>query len=202
MKNLLIAIIFITVTVPAFSQKTYLDIVADSTCKCMEAGKNTVKSEADFDKLSEKCIMKAAIPYIDSFAKEEGIKIDEFDSELGNKVGQRIGMKLLTNCPTFIELIAEFSNDKDDEEVLTGKTTGTVTDVVISDHVYLHIKETTGKITKLAWVDYFPGADVYKKNPSLLKGKQVEAEWKQSQLYSIVNKDFVEVKVVRGLRVK
>ena len=202
MKNFLVAIFLIAFTVPGFSQKSYLDIVADSTCKCMEAGKNAVKSEADLDKLGEKCIMKAAIPYLDSFAKEEGIKIDEFDAELGNKIGQRIGMKLITNCPVFIEMIATFSDDKDSEEVVTGKTSGTVSDVIISDRVYLNIKEPTGKMTKLAWVEYFPGADGYKKNPSQLKGKQVEAEWKQQEIYNVASKDFLTVKVVSRLRVK
>ena len=202
MKKYLIAIIFIAFTAPAFTQKSYLDKVADSTCKCMEAGKNSVKSESDLDKLGEKCIMKAALPYIDSFAKEEGLKIEEFDSELGNKIGQKIGMKLITNCPIFIELIATYSSDNDSDEVVTGKSIGTVTDVTLSDHVYLSVKEPSGKITRLTWVEYFPGADDYKNNPSRLKGKQVEAEWKQQEIYKIANKDFVIVKVVSKLTVK
>lgn len=202
MKKSLIAIILIAFTVPAFSQKSYLDKVADSTCKCMEAGKNTVKTESDLDKLGERCIMKSALPFIDSFAKEEGLKVDEIDSEFGNKVGQKIGMKLLTSCPVFVELMATFSSGTDDEEIITGKITGTVTDVTMSDHVYLNIKESNGKITKLTWIEYFPGADDYKASPARLKGKQVEAEWQQTEIYNVSKKDFVGVKVVRGLRVK
>ncbi|TMI69735.1 MAG: hypothetical protein E6H09_18775 [Bacteroidetes bacterium] len=202
MKKYILSIILAGFASSAFTQKNYLDKVTDSTCKCLEAGKAKVKSEADLDKLGENCILKAATPYLDSFSRDENVKIEDLDGEIGNKIGQKIGMKLVTNCPAFVELIATFSNSQDEPEVVTGKTSGTVTAVTTSDHIFLSIKEASGKITRLAWIEYFPGADEYKSNPALLKGKQVEVEWKQSEIYNIANKDFAIVKVISKLRVK
>jgi hypothetical protein len=202
MKKYFLSMILTGLAFSAFTQKNYVDKVADSTCKCLEAGKAQIKSEADLDNLGQKCIIKAATPYLDSFSRDENVKIEDLDGEIGNKIGQKIGMKLVTSCPVFVELIANFSNNQDEPEVVTGKTSGTVTAVAISDHVFLSIKEASGKITRLAWIEYFPGADQYKSNPALLKGKQVEVEWKQSQIYNIANKDFATVKVISKLRVK
>ena len=197
MKKYLAVVIFIVCAIPAFTQKNYLDKVADSTCQCLEKGKEKIKSAADFDKLGEICIMKAATPYLDSFARDENIPVEELDDKLGDKLGQKIGLKLVTNCPVFVELMAAHYTD-DEKNVITGLVTG----VQISDHVYLTIKEPSGKITKVVWLEYFSGADTYKSNPARLNGKKVEVEWEETDLYYIAKKDFITVKVITKLVVK
>lgn len=188
---------FFCCAIPAFAQKNYLDKVTDSTCKCLEASKDKIENAADFDKVGEACIIKSALPFLDSFAKDENMPVEDFDEEMGHKLGQKIGMKLITSCPFFIDLMALYSEEAND--IVTGKASGLVTGVQISDHVYLDIKELSGKITKLAWVQYFPGAGAFKSSPSGLKGKRVEVEWIQQEIYVIAKKDFVTMKVITKL---
>jgi hypothetical protein len=200
-KNSVFIFLFIF-TAPAFGQKSSMDKAVDSTCKCLEAIKDKIKNSADFDKLGQGCIIKAALPYIEGISKEENIPIKELNEDVGEKLGQKIGMKLISGCPAFMELISLYSNDNKDSDIVTGKSSGVVTNVDISDHVYLNIKESSGKITKVIWVEYFPGSDEYKSNPAALKGKQVEVEWKQTEIYYIAQKDFAIVKQVSKLTVK
>ena len=198
MKNYVPVIILICCATSAFTQKKYLDIVVDSTCKCLERGKDKIKNADDLDKLGERCILKAAMPYLDSFSKDENIPVEDLNDEIGNKIGQKIGMKLITSCPSFVDMMALYSEENEDTDIVTGVVTG----VQVSDHVYLNIKEPSGKITKLVWVQYFPGADAYKSNPAKLNGKKVSVEWKESEIYHIAKKDFISVKLITGLTVK
>ena len=198
MKRYLVITILICCTISASSQKTYMDKIADSTCKCLIAGKDKIKNSADFDKLGETCIMMAAIPYLDSLAKDENVPLDKMGDEIGEKVGQKIGLKLVTNCPEFVQLMALYSDEEDKSDIIRG----VVTAVQITDQVYVSIKEPSGKVTKLVWLEYFPGADAYKSNPAKLNGKKVEIEWKEEEIYNKAKKDFIAVKVISQLTVK
>jgi hypothetical protein len=100
-----------------------------------------------------------------------------------------------------VSLVNQFPGEEE-KNTTSGKISGIVTAVQVTDHVYITIKETSGTLTKLAWVFYFPGADDYKANPAKLKGKKVEAEWLEEEIYVIGKKDFVLVKAVSGLGVK
>lgn len=188
--------------VSAYTQKGYMDKITDSACKCVEAVKAQVKTMADFDKVGEECLMNATTPYLDSIAKEENIPAEEFTEDTWNKIGQKIGVRLAGNCPAFVKLIAAFPDAGESAGAVTGKVSGVIAAVQITDHVYITIKEPSGTITKLAWVYYFPGSDDYKANPAKLKGKKVEANWTEDEIYVIAKKDFVVVKVLGELVVK
>ena len=198
-KYLILGLIFCG-TISAFAQKNYVDNVADSACKCMEAIKNKIKNASDFDKQAEACILNAALPYMDTFAKEENIPVEELNEDMGSILGKKIGMKLVANCPLFIELAQAYSAG-DEKDIVTGTATGVVTAVQISDHVYLTIKEASGKITKVVWMYYFTGADDYKANPARVKGRKVEVDWEEADIYFIVKKDFSTVKAISKLTV-
>ena len=199
MKKYLAVIIFFCFAIPASAQKNYLDKVVDSTCKCLEAAKGNIKTAAAFDNVGQACIIKAAGPYLDSFSRDENIPIEDLDDKIGEKIGRKIGMKLVGSCPVFMDLMALYSEEEEDKDIVKGTTTGLVTGVQITDHVYIEIKEPSGKITKVVWLQYFPGADAYKSSPSKLKGKQVEVEWKQEGIYFIAKKDFDMVKAITRL---
>lgn len=202
MKKYLTVIISFCCSVSAFTQKNYLDKVADSTCKCLEVGKSKVKNAATFDKLGEACFAKGAGPYLDSFAKDENIPVEELTNDIATKLGQKIGLKLVASCPVFIDLMAAYSEDEVNNNIVTGTATGLVTAVQISDHVYVTVKDYSGKITKMVWLEYFPGADEYKSNPARLKGRQIEVEWKEAEIYHIVKKDFNAIKAITKLVVQ
>lgn len=201
---LLVLTIFI-VTVATAQKRSAIDKAVDSTCKCLEAVKAKIKSPEDFDKYGEGCVIKSAIPFLPEIAKEEKIPLDELgdDDEIGDKMGKKIGLKLVTDCPVFLELVAQYSGEDDEDEgEVTGKLKGTVTSVEAGDHLYINVKEETGKIVKLVWLQYFPGVDDFKSSPDALKGKKVSVQWKQVEVYAVKQKDFVTVKQVVKLAVE
>jgi hypothetical protein len=200
MKQLTFIVLLLVVTMAGLSQQTYIDTIATNACKCFEAGKSSVKSSADFNKLGEDCLSEASTPYLEQYAIEEGIEIDNLTEEMGNKLGRKVGMKLATRCPVFVELVNAFPDEEENSS--TGKTSGIVTAVQITDHVYITVKEPSGTLTRLVWVFYFDGADAYKANPAKLKGKKIEAEWLEEEIYQVAKKDFVLMKVLSGLEVK
>lgn len=202
MLRYLLAILFMFSAFAGQAQKTALEKAVDSTCKCINIQRPKITSKQTFNELVTKCIMQCAMPYMDDIAKEENITaLDEDD---GEKIGQKIGMKLAVACPSFLELIAKYEMDDKDEkgEILTGTIKGTITDVTVADYVYLHVKDGAGKITKILWLDYFSGSDDYKENPTVLKGKTASLEWSQIELYAVKQKDFVTVKKITKLEVK
>ena len=196
-KAILFTLTFFTVFIAtAQTKRTAIDKAVDSTCKCLEAAKDKIKSEADFDKIGEGCIIKSAMPFLSEIAKEENIPIDLLDDgeEIGEKLGNKIGMKLIIDCPAFLDLIAQYANNEGDEAEVTGKTSGTVSSVETGEHLYINVREQSGKVVKLVWLQYFPGADDFKSSPDALKGKKVKIQWKQVELYTVKQKDFITVK--------
>ncbi len=185
-----------------FAQKSAIDKAVDSCCKCLEAIKDKIKSPADFDKYGQGCIVKGAMPFINEISKEEQIPIEDLDEDIGEKLGQKIGLKLVSECTVFLELIAQYASEDEEEDAVTGKVSGVVSSVDIMEYVYLNIKESSGKVVKVIWVEYFSGSDDFKNDPALLKGKNVEASWKQAEIYNISQKDFITVKKLTSLKLK
>lgn len=198
MKHYAIVAILCCCVITSIAQKTYVDIVADSTCKCLEAGKSKVKSTADFDKLGENCFGLSTGPYLDSFAKDENIPVEDLTEDIGEKIGHKLGMKLAATCPVFIELFTAYGNEQN-EDPNSGTLTGTVTAVNISDHVYLTIRESAGVEIKVMWLRYFSGADAFRSNPAALKGKKVKIDWQETEIYHVTKKDFITVKMISQL---
>lgn len=202
MPKIFIALFFLFWFCEAGAQQKAIDKAADSTCRCLTAMKDSIKTEADFEKAGENCTIKGMLPYLEEIAKEENISLEDIDDEeeVGEQLGEKIGMKLVVNCPFFIELITQL-DIFDEEKTVTGEISGSVTDVETNDHVYLHIKDQSGKITKLIWLEYFPGSDEFKSHPGQLKGKNVTIKWKQIELYLVRHKDFIVSKVITKLSV-
>jgi hypothetical protein len=180
-----------------FAQKTALDKAADSTCKCLTAVRDKIKSSQAFDEKGQACILKSVAPFLADISKEENISLEELNKDVGEKLGNKIGYKLFATCPAFAELASQYIAGENEEA--TSETTGIVTDVLISDQIYLNVKDKTGKIIKLAWIEYFPGSDDYKTAPASLKGKKVTLEWKQIELYNVKQKDFITTKEITRL---
>jgi len=192
-----------------FAQQTAIEKVSDSACHCLTAIKDSIKTSADFETRGQGCIIKAMLAHVTELAKEEGINVDDLinendDSEvLGEQIGTKIGINLVTNCPDFLELVMKYDTDEESEgEVVKGSISGVISKVEKEDQLYLHIKESSGKITKLIWLEYFPGADDYKADPEKLKGKEVTANWRMLELYSLKQKDFILSKTITKLVVE
>lgn len=198
MKKLLFIATVCLLAVNAMAQKTALEKVVDSSCKCLTESKARIKSSKDFDELGQECFIKSSAPYLEAIAKEEGLSVDSLDDELGERIGEKIGMKLALSCPAFLELLMEYGGIAEKEE-MRGEATGVVTNVETADHVYVTVKDGTGKLTRVIWLDYFEGADKYKADPSSLKGKKVNIRWVQADIYSVKQKDFIPVKKISKL---
>lgn len=184
------------------AQKTALEKVVDSSCKCLNEIKGKIKNTDDFNKLGQGCIMQAAAPHLEEIAKDEGIPLEKMDEDGGEKIGEKIGIKLATSCPAFLELFTQFGQDDEEQGVIKGSVKGTIINVEVNDQLTLTLKDDAGKLTKLTWLTYFEGADEYKTNPLVLKGRKAELNWVQVELYAVKQKDFILVKEITKLSVK
>lgn len=208
MRKLFLYLLFLSIFQSVHAQEKAMDKATDSACRCLTAIKDSVKTSEDFDQKGQACLIKSVIPYLQEISTEENIDLEgliikglegeDIDGEIGEKLGTRIGINLVVKCPVFLELIAQF-DDGEEEEIVTGVISGFVSKVEKDDQLYLYVKESSGKITKLVWLDYFPGADEYKDDPEKLKGKTITANWRMLELYSVKQKDFILCKAITKL---
>lgn len=93
---------------PAYSQKVTKKVTKE-ICECMDKIDQSAKATI-LQQESEACIMQSMISNIEGLMKE--YKIKEGDEQATTKMGEEIGVKLVKDCPSAMNIFVILGNQE------------------------------------------------------------------------------------------
>ncbi len=197
--KILVTVICLMASTFVFAQNRDSLLVQMARETCME-----IKSK-DFSKVSEEDLeMELGMAMMPLFAKYSNEIRDVFNVDLGNQAdvttfGQEIGIRLVSECPEFIQIFAGKKNGGATKITASeSKVTGKLQKIVDGEFTHILVKDQRGKIEKLWWFDYFEGAEL------LLDKKNIDGNFTvtftEKEVYSSTLRDYVKIRVITGIR--
>jgi hypothetical protein len=197
MKRILI-VLLTAASLTSFAQKAS-DKAVKQSCDCMS--KINMKQEySAIDKAFEGCLINAVMANLGGLTKE--YKFDITDEAASEKVGEKIGLKLVEQCPAFLEYAALAASQDDEEEEDADKkpeyefSEGVVADVRDGELLAITLEENSGDRRVFYVTESFYGGEDLLKDIAHLKSKKLKLGWVNKNLYDSASKSFKERKVV------
>jgi hypothetical protein len=177
------------------------DVMAKETCECFQ--KKTNGKFDDVDKATEElgvCLVNSYFAHEEAASKV--FKIDEWNEEAGEIIGQKVGVKMLKYCPDLIVALGAADSGEEEEEssdeiVLEGK----VQALEEAEFVTIKLKGNDNNLYRLMWITYFDGSEDFESNPKKLIGKNVTVTVVEINCYFAKDKKYSSVKQIVGLKV-
>jgi hypothetical protein len=185
------------------SKDSLMKLVTKDVCDELGTKNLTGKSMDELQMEFSLAFMPALMKHKDALEKELGG--DVTDKAGMEKMGQEIGMRLVTECPAFLKIMgsmdpAAMEKPTRSPVAMSGTTIkGTLLKVVPGELTHLLIKDTKGKTVKVWWMDYFDGSDDMADNPQKMTNKKVTVNYTEKEVYSAALKDYVKIKVATGV---
>lgn len=188
MKVHLITALIILSSYVSFAQKDYMEIIAQKSCECLEQLED-FNSEALNMKLGL-CMIEVAEPYSDELLEDHGIDFAEIDVH-GERLGELIGMKMASACPSTLLEIAEKMEQQEAavnevSEPVAGDlytTSGRVTRISEELFVEFSIRDNDGQPRKFYWLSFVRSNVELIDNYQDLKDKNVTVIYKSEELF-------------------
>ncbi len=174
--------------------------LSDAACECINRKyKEAIDPQSlSMESLMESCVVEAFLENIELIMTEAPDILS--DEAAGEKLGMEIGMRLLKDCKTLMEVAKnsalspqEFAEDNALRSVGTFKKVenkGYQTLVLLTD----------GKEERFLILQKFEGYEQLLGQEKALSGKKVSVEWEEQELYQPKSKGFVKQKVVLSFR--
>ena len=145
MKNLFLLFVTLFFVLPLAAQEDDLvKLLSDQTCECLE---QSGLSGADMEQMQVKlgvCLLEKAMPYLDRIETELGINLLEDGAAGGEKLGEKIGMRMAVECPVFlnfVEQVMQEGNELDhSDRTVVGTVSGEIAEFKTSGFVNIIIK--------------------------------------------------------------
>lgn len=146
----------------------------------------------------------AMMPALGKYNKEikEVYGYDALDDNENNKVTDDVGDYIATNCPAFLQIIAE--NSEATSRLISGENSGTgnikgsFVKLTEAEFSYVEVKNAKGKLEKIYWMDFFDGATLLSE-PNKLANKKVNVTYIEKEVYRVSIKEYVKIKVITGI---
>lgn len=182
------------------SKDSLLTLVSKETCKLLESKdfKNLSKDELELE------LGLAMMPNVVTYEKEikthYGYDGENFESL--ESFGKDVGMKLAITCPVFLKMFTDnpdIIKEYGDGAAASSSISGTLVKIVNGDFSYLQVKDKTGKIEKIWWLEYFDGSAPLIADPSKWLDKKITVTYVEKEMYNATLKEYIKVKVITGL---
>jgi len=175
------------------------------TCDCIE--KKDLKNAS-----AEKIQMELGLCMIESFSVLE-IDILLTNEKKMEELGGKIGLDMVSNCPSFVELMGNMMSDdpegmvelmEENDQFAVKETneiksiTGKLTEINRDQFVSINIENENGKKTVLYWFEYFPGANALAENEI---GKSVNISYEEREYYMPKFDQYITIKVITQISV-
>lgn len=186
----------------------------DSLTKVMAKEVCVELEKKDFSKIKKEQIEEelglALLPVITKYETEikEVYKVDEvMESKTMEIVGRDIGMKLVNVCPSFLKIFVNGLAD-DNKKVTDAPVAaveevksvfGMLTAITQTEMATLVVKDRTGKLTKIVWLDQFVGSDLVQANAAKFINKPVTIKFIESEIYNATLKRYTKIKVAYSI---
>lgn len=206
MKKIIIALVVIFST-NSFSQDMY-DIIGKETCACLGTKK------LDYQKLDKKelqtqvglCMIQSYTSHINEFKQEDKIQFD--DQEGMRKMGEKVALKMLVNCPEIILELGKSTQkdigDESEDELVVDEPAdvfieGQVTAIKKDQFVSLLVKDKNGRAYSFLLLDYFESASVLTNNELKVKDS-VKVGYTEIELFDVATNEFKYFKILTDIQ--
>ena len=188
----------------------YAQVAKDSLLKLMSKETCTEITNKDFsgknmDELQMElglAMMPVVMKYQEELQTAFGISME--DQSGMEKMGMEIGLQLAKDCPAFLKM---FVNNSGALKEIVGNNTdaavmsisGTLLKIVTGDFTCIQVKDASGKIEKLWWMEYFDGSAKLITDATTMLNKQVKVKYTEKEMYNATLKEYIKIKVIKGL---
>ncbi len=185
------------------SKDSLLKLMTKETCNEISnkdfSGKNMDELQMELGLAMMPVVMK----YQDELQTAYGISME--DQSGMEKMGMEIGLQLAKDCPAFLKMFVNnpgalkeiAGNNNTDAAVMN--ISGTLIKIVTGDITYIQVKDASGKIEKLWWMEYFDGSAKLITDASTMVNKQVKVKYTEKEIYNATLKEYIKIKVITGL---
>ncbi len=183
----------------------FLDSITVAACDCIN-NLDTPMAASAFEMQAGLCMFEGIGPYEKEFQAYLGV--DEFnfsDGKTMSKIGETIGMKMITHCP---EMLLKLANPDGKEAVAAeaeaiddynfNKLVIKVTKIEINQFITFTGVDKSEKRYKLLWLDDFSNSEVLIDNYENLKGKTCSFRYQEIDLFDPRIQEYHTFKVITG----
>ncbi len=141
------------------------------------------------------------------------------DEKAMNKLGMDLGMRLVGNCPKFMEFSVDMAQKAKDEKKRYNKTdadavittkkveveesiSGIILVINPADITSINFKTTNGKVEKFYWLSSFENAEKLATNPAKYLNKKASISFIENSVYDAAKKTYKKIKVITGIEFK
>lgn len=180
------------------SKDSLLKKMAAEMCVDIKANDSVLRKADNFEMQLGLLMIPVMTAYKESLEKVIPGFVFENDLE---SISEQIGVQLAMSCPSFLQLVSshpEFINQTNlnPERTIEGK----LLLIQEADFTHIQVKGSNGRTEKLWWLEYFDGADELV-SKSLLS-KNVNVRYIEKEVYSAALKDYIIIKVIKGISKK
>lgn len=187
------------------SAQEVIDLIAEASCECIEE----LEDVSDFAAAAETCIQQAIFSNLAPILEEFDLDITDEDeaTRIGEKIGMEVGLKLVSDCASFMEMmlaVDELEDYEEGYETVAPDNSETVTGTFLGEKVtkggfsYLIIEDEYGDESEFLWMNPFTGDENVNQD---LEGKKVILTWKPAYIRNGKEGEYIKTKVISGLEI-
>ena len=187
--------IYLLATVNTCFAEDFLDSVAKKTCACLDSVPAANLSQDNSKAQMGLCIIGSTTPQErEQFKKDFALDFDQLDKN-GTRIGEIIGLRVVTNCPASIQRVMSVGNNN-----AVSTVTGVITKIEPDFPVVFSLKDNQGKVIKLYWVDTVESEQDLPNTYSTLIGKTVEVKYKNKDMFDPKIGEYRQFKVISKIK--
>jgi hypothetical protein len=195
---------FVTLSTPLFAQTTkdaVVKLISRETCDELSKADFSSKTTEEF-KISLGLALVKVVAQHQAELKTFGVTVS--DPQSLEKIGNDVGVQLVTSCPPFLAALTENPNTvkellEDDKGAPGGSISGKLLKVVTGDFTHLQIEDGKGKVERLWWLEYFEGSNKLLIDPQGQLNKVIKVNYVEKEMFNSTLKDYVKVKVITSI---
>lgn len=169
-----------------------MEIIANKSCECL-AEKRLANPSISTEEMGA-CLLLATKDYKARILEDYDLDLNDLTRANGERLGELIGSKMAFNCPELVMGAA-----REEEEYESFSATGKVLGISNETFVTFELKNDNGKIEKFYWFTYVDSNLNLQNMYSDLKGKQVQLEYVQQELFDSRIKEYRMFNVITSL---
>jgi hypothetical protein len=184
-----------------------LDKVAKESCSCATDLDTTLNEEERNMQLGL-CMLQSSMPYQKELKKKYGIDLNNIDKD-GERFGQLLGMRLAVQCPEFVAMMANMSDDEEAVEeaasapvLPTSSMEGALSTVKTGQFLTLVVRKEDGASVELLFLDHAEGIDQVLRRPDQGRGTTGTWTYVTQDLFDPVSRSYRPFYVVKGVEAK
>ncbi|MGD1843546.1 MAG: hypothetical protein ACFB0B_22035 [Thermonemataceae bacterium] len=179
-------------------ESSFTERMSKETCECITNKVETTK-EINAENVMQDCMTAFVMENMADFAKEYGDALNDQDQV--QKLGLELGMKLMQECPAFMQVAVQSRSGLDyTTERNSNRTKGSFTKLTKDAYPYIEVL-TEGNTEKFYVVDEFEGYENVMYKSKELSNKNITLLWENRSIWMPKAKAFEEVKVLTKVTV-